>query len=100
MRQVSHLLTVLVFGLSCSTRHVVPEPVSEFSHEYPKNYLIVHDGSPGAFSMARCFDFSVVEDLSSPRAGHRLTAMFAERLPQLRPCKDEWPRLVIEYRAG
>lgn len=100
MSRVTHILAFLVLGLSCSSRHAIPEAVRDFSSDYPKNYLIVHEGSPNDFTTARCFAFSVVEDLSSAGAQRRLTAMFIERLPQLPPCKDEWPRLVIDYRAG
>jgi hypothetical protein len=100
MARLIQIVWILIFGISCSGGHVVAEPASDFSPEYPKNYLIVHEGSPAAFTAARCFDFSTVEDLSSSRASQRLTAFVAERLPQLKPCHGDWPRLVIEYRAG
>jgi hypothetical protein len=95
-----YVLVIALFALSCSVAGVEPERVEDFSPEYPKNYLVVHQGTPADFAAARCFTFASIHDLSSASVDRRLTAMLAERLPQLKPCGPEWPRLVIEYRAG
>jgi hypothetical protein len=94
-------LVGLLFAIGCRTAiPPTPEPVGTFTVDEPKNYLIVHTGTASQFGQARCFEFASVEDLSAPMVRQRLVAVLAERLPQLTPCKDEWPRLVIEYRAG
>jgi hypothetical protein len=88
----------LLFVACSSTR--VSDRVSEFSAEYPKNYIVVHDGAPSDFYKARCYQFDVVEDLSTPSVRTRLKNILRERLPQLPACTTSWPRVVIEFHAG
>ncbi len=90
-------------GLACATTPDIRDHVGEFSVEYPKNYLVVHQGSPERFRAAKCYEISEVTDQNATfKADKRFTQLVEERLPLLPPCgsRNDWPRLSIHYQAG
>lgn len=96
------LLVGLLIVVGCASADP-RDRVAEYSPEYPKNYIIVHDGTPGLFRTATCYDVTEATDRNAPfHLESRLRRLFAERVPQLPPCvkNSAWPRVTIIYRAG
>lgn len=75
--------------------------VADFTPEYPKNYLVVHEGKAAQFASARCHDLSARDEDARINVGLYLEKLLSERLPMLPRCRgDEWPRLDMSYEAG